>query len=166
MGAYAAPFVDSLIENFATMFACDVSLSEPQQKSNLHKTRDVTGIIGLTGKADGNIVISLDREVALALTEAMLGQLPELIDENVIDAVGETVNIVVGQAKSQLCHLALSIGIPTVVTGKGQSIRFTGQSDPVWFAFQSAWGRIDMCVGLTQSSTAEQVPARSGVGAA
>ena len=65
MGAYTAPFVTSLTDNFATMFGCDVSLGEPQQKTKMHATRDVTGIIGLTGKADGNIVISLDREVAL-----------------------------------------------------------------------------------------------------
>ena len=39
----------------------------------MHQTRDVTGIIGLTGKADGNIVVSFDREVALSLTEVMLG---------------------------------------------------------------------------------------------
>jgi chemotaxis protein CheX len=162
MTALTAPFVDSLTENFATMFACDVSLGEPQQKSNMHQTRDVTGIIGLTGKADGNIVISLDREVALSLTEAMLGQRPEMIDENVIDAVGETVNIVVGQAKSQLSHLTLSIGIPTVVTGKGQSIRFAGQPDPVWFAFHSPWGKIDMCVGLTNVSVPEESPAVCG----
>ena len=162
MGALTEPFVDSLTENFATMFACDVSLGEPLQKSNMHKTRDVTGIIGLTGKADGNIVISFDREVALSLTETMLGQRPESIDENVIDAVGETGNIVVGHAESQLSGLQLSIGIPTVVTGKGQSIRFTGQSDPTWFAFQSAWGMIDMCVGLTDVSAPEQIPALSG----
>lgn len=162
MGELTTPFVASLTENFATMFACEVSLGEPRQRSNMHQTRDVTGIIGLTGKADGNIVISFDRDVALSLTETMLGQRPDLIDENVIDAVGETVNIVVGQAKSQLSHLALSIGIPTVVTGKGQSIRFTGQSDPTWFSFNSTWGKIDMCVGLTAVSAPEESPALCG----
>jgi len=159
MGSFTAPFVASVADIFASMFGCNVTLAEPQQRDNMHATRDVTGIIGLTGKADGNIVISLDREVALSLTEAMLGQRPELIDENVIDAVGETVNIVVGQAKSKLDHLALSIGIPTVVTGRGQSIRFTGQTDPVWFAFTSAWGAIDMCVGLTAVSACAPSPA-------
>ena len=119
-------------------------------------------IIGLTGKADGNIVISLDCEVALSLTEAMLGQRPELIDENVIDAVGETVNIVVGQAKAKLDYLALNIGIPTVVTGRGQSIRFTGQTVPVWFAFTSAWGGIDMCVGLSAVSACASSPELCG----
>jgi chemotaxis protein CheX len=162
MGAYTAPFVTSLTDNFATMFGCEVSLGEPQTKSNMHQTRDITGIIGLTGKADGNIVVSLDREVALSLTEAMLGQRPECIDENVIDAVGETVNIVVGQAKSQLNDLSLNMGIPTVVTGKGQCIRFTGQSDPIWFAFHSTWGKIDMCVGLTAHSVREVSPALCG----
>ena len=114
----------------------------------MHQTRDVTGIIGLTGKADGNIVISLDREVALSLTEAMLGQRPESIDENVIDAVGETVNIVVGQAKSQLSQLALSIGIPTVVTGKGQSHPLHRPAGSRLVRLPIAWGQIDMCVGL------------------
>ena len=71
----------------------------------------------------------------------MLGQRPEPIDENVIDAVGETVNIVVGQAKSQLDQLALSIGIPTVVTGKGQIHPFHRPAGPTWCHFRLHVGR-------------------------
>lgn len=160
---YTAPFITSLTKIFATMFGCEIVSATAQQKSNMHKTRDVTGIIGLSGKADGNIVVSLDREVALSLTEAMLGQRPESVDENVIDAVGETVNIVVGQAKAQLDRLSLNLGIPTVVTGKGQAIRFTGQTDPIWFVFQSSWGMIDMCVGLMPTPAPLPQPALSAV---
>jgi chemotaxis protein CheX len=159
MGTYTAPFVASLTDIFASMFSCEVSLGESHLQTHTHATRDVTGIIGLAGKADGNIIISLDRDVALSLTEAMLGQRPDMIDENVIDAVGETVNIVVGNAKSKLDHLALNIGIPTVVTGRGQSIRFTGQTDPFWFVFHSAWGSIDMCVGLAAAQVRDESPA-------
>jgi len=160
---YTVPFITSMTKIFATMFGCEIVPATAQQKSNMHKTRDVTGIIGLTGKADGNIVVSLDREVALSLTEAMLGQRPESVDENVIDAVGETVNIVVGQAKAQLDGLSLNLGIPTVVTGKGQLIRFTGQTDPIWLEFQSGWGKIDMCVGLMPASAPSPKPALSAV---
>ncbi len=159
MANLTEPFVGSLIEIFATMFSCPVSARTSETDEGLHSTRDVTGIIGLNGKADGNIVMSLDREVALSLTESMLGQRPESIDENVVDAVGETINIVVGQAKAKLESLRLNLGIPTVVAGRGQSIRFTGQSAPVWCSFESPWGQIDLCVGLTLSRTAEQTPA-------
>ncbi len=143
------PFVSSLIDVFAVMFGCDLSQVVAIHDGHMHSTRDVTGIIGLSGKADGNVVLSIDGELALSLTEAMLGQRPDSIDENVIDAVGETVNIVVGQAKAKFESLALNLGIPTVVAGNGQSIRFTGQSAPDWFSFESPWGAIDMCVGLT-----------------
>ncbi len=159
MADLTGPFVTSLIDIFATMFSCPVTAGSFQRDEHLHSTRDVTGIIGLNGKAEGNVVVSLDRDVALSLTETMLGQRPEEIDENVVDAVGETVNIVVGQAKAKLDALALNLGIPTVVAGRGQSIRFPGQVAPVWFTFDSPWGNIDMCVGLTLSRTAERTPA-------
>jgi chemotaxis protein CheX len=153
MSPYTEPFVASLVGNFAAMFGCVLTPGTSPHGERIHATRDITAIVGLAGKADGNIVISLDRAVALALTEAMLGQRPETIDENVIDAVGETLNIVAGQAKSQLDQLALNLGIPTVVTGCGQSIRFTGQPDPTWCAFDSDWGSVDLCVGLTALHT-------------
>ena len=162
MADLTEPFVGSLIDIFSTMFDCTVTKEATQRDDSLHSTRDVTGIIGLNGKADGNVVVSLDREVALSLTQAMLGQRPESIDENVVDAVGETVNIVVGQAKAQLDTLSLNLGIPTVVAGRGQSIRFTGQAAPVWFSFSSPWGSIDMCVGLTKSRVVERKPAFAG----
>ncbi len=162
MADLTEPFIVSLIDIFATMFGCTVTQETAQRDECLHSTRDVTGIIGLNGKADGNIVMSLDRDVALSLTESMLGQRPESIDENVVDAVGETVNIVVGQAKAKLEVLALNLGIPTVVAGRGQSIRFTGHSAPVWCSFSSPWGNIDLCIGLTMSRVADRTPALAG----
>jgi chemotaxis protein CheX len=157
------PFVGALTEIFATMFGCELTVPDSQH-DRLHSTRDVTGIIGLTGKVDGNVVLSLDCEVALSLTDAMLGQRPASIDEDVIDAVGETVNIVVGNAKARLESLQLTLGIPTVVTGAAQAIRFTGQADPVWYRFDSEWGKIDMCIALALAPTAAQQPVAVGVG--
>ncbi|MHB0957504.1 MAG: chemotaxis protein CheX [Pirellulaceae bacterium] len=151
MSAYIAPFAASLVDIFASMFQCALTPAKSSHTDKMHTTRDVTAIVGLAGKAEGNIVISLDSQVALSLTESMLGQRPATLDENVIDAVGETLNIIAGQAKAQLGQLALNLGIPTVVTGSGQAIRFTGQPDPTWYVFDSQWGSVELCVGLMLS---------------
>jgi CheY-specific phosphatase CheX len=58
MSPYTAPFVTSLVGNFATMFGCVLTPGTSPHGERSHATRDVTAIVGLAGKADGNIVIS------------------------------------------------------------------------------------------------------------
>ena len=49
---------------------------------------------------------------------------PIVIDGDVIDAVGELTNMVAGRAKAALEHLAMSLALPTVITGKNHVISF------------------------------------------
>ena len=50
----------------------------------------------------------------------MLGAGPGEINGDVMDAIGELTNISAAQAKAQLEEYKLSIGLPTVICGKGR----------------------------------------------
>ena len=58
---------------------------------------DVSGVIGLSGKASGTVVVSVDREVAMCVTEKMLGDRPDTLNADVMDAIGEITNMIAGR---------------------------------------------------------------------
>jgi chemotaxis protein CheX len=107
-------------------------------------------VIGLSGKAQGTVVVGLGREAALRATEAMLQERPPEINGDVVDAVGELANIIAGGAKAQLEHLDLSVSLPSVITGKGHCIQFPTKVTPICIPFDSEWGQITVEVGLSE----------------
>ena len=62
-------------------------------------------MIGLSGKAQGTVVLGLSREAAISAAEVLLQERPAEINGDVTDAVGELVNIIAGSAKAKLEHL-------------------------------------------------------------
>ena len=147
---YVNPFVESIVSTFDTMLGCSLTRGELFVKKGSTPEHDVSGIIGLSGKAKGTVVLSLCREVAIRATEALLGELPTEIDGDVVDAVGELTNIVAGGAKAKLEQFALSVTIPNVITGKTHSIDFPRRLPPICIPFEGKWGPLVMEVMLVE----------------
>ncbi len=114
-------------------------------------------MIGLSGKAQGTVVLGLSREAALSAAEALLQERPAEINGDVTDAVGELVNIIAGSAKAKLEHLQLSVSLPTVITGKNHCVEFPTKVTPICIPFASAWGEITVEVGLREIDAAAAV---------
>lgn len=112
------PFLAATIHVFRTMLACELSRGTPSIKRHHAPEYDVSGLIGLTGKCQGMVVVSLGRETAIKATEILLSERPAELNAQVIDAVGEITNMIAGAAKAQLEQFALSIGLPSVICGK------------------------------------------------
>ena len=146
---YINPFLTSTISAFDTMLGCTLVRGTPYVKNGAQPEHEVSGVIGLSGRAKGTIVLGLGREAALSAAEALLQERPPEINADVTDAVGELANIIAGSAKAQLEHLRLSVGLPTVITGKGHCVEFPRQVTPICIPFQSDWGPVAVEVGLT-----------------
>jgi chemotaxis protein CheX len=147
------PFLVSTISTFKTMLGCVLVRGTPYVKNCSQPEHEISGVIGLSGKAKGTVVVGFGREAALKATEAMLQERPPEINRDVVDAIGELANIIAGQAKSQLEHLDLSIGLPSVITGKGHCIQFPTKVVPICIPFDSNWGPISVEVGLSEPDT-------------
>ena len=88
-------------------------------------TWDISGIIGLTGEARGAVVISMREELAISLTAVLTGKTHKKLDDDVVDAVGEIINIIAGNVKQELEEIyRLVISLPTIVRGKEHSINW------------------------------------------
>jgi chemotaxis protein CheX len=156
---YINPFLTSTILVFDSMLHCKLERGTPYLKNGTQPQHEVSGMIGLSGKAQGTVVLGLSREAAISAAEVLLQERPLEINGDVTDAVGELVNIIAGGAKAKLEHLELSVSLPTVITGKAHCIEFPRKVTPICIPFTSAWGEITVEVGLYEVTADEPLAA-------
>jgi chemotaxis protein CheX len=155
---YINPFLSSMISVFDTMLACKLTRRDPFIKRGSQPDHEISGIIGLSGRARGAVVLSMCQEAALSATEALLGERPAELNSEVADAVGELTNIVAGNAKAQLAHLAMSVSLPTVIMGKSHTIEMPKNAVPICIPFDSPWGPVAVVVGLVEAPRESPAP--------
>jgi chemotaxis protein CheX len=140
------PFLVSLAHTCRTMLGCEVKRGELSLKTgDLH---EISGLIGLSGRAIGTVILSFSKPVALQASSAMLMCEKTEIDDEVIDAIGEITNMVAGAAKATLSEFELSISLPSVITGGRHKIRFPSNVTPISVPYETAWGPLLLEVGL------------------
>ncbi len=145
---YINPFIASLSKAFRTMLDCEVHRGQLMLRGQGQQHYGISGIIGLSGKAVGMVVLSLSDEVAKRATSAMLLCETDEINADVIDAVGELTNMVAGAAKAELAEFDLMVSLPNVVTGEDHAIRFPSNVTPICVPFRTEWGDLVLEVGL------------------
>jgi chemotaxis protein CheX len=151
---YINPFISSTISVFDTMLGCQLTRKDPYVKGSTQPEHEISGIIGLSGRAKGTVVLSLSRDAALKAAEAMLGEPTEDVNADVIDAVGELTNMIAGGAKAQLERFEMNLSIPNVITGKGHTVEFPRDATPVCIPFDCPWGLITVEFGLVEQPVA------------
>jgi chemotaxis protein CheX len=145
------PFIHATTSVFRTMLGCELTRGQLSLKTNRAPEYEVSGLIGLTGKCQGMVVVSLGRDTAISATEIMLSERPDGLNRDVVDAVGEIANMIAGAAKAQLEQFQLSIGLPSVICGKNHSIGFPSNSAPIMLPFDSPIGPVCVEVGLSEA---------------
>lgn len=146
------PFVLATVNVFEMMLGCRLERGALSLKREHAPTHEVSGLIGLSGRCRGMVVVSVGRMTAIKAAELMLGVRPESLNSEVMDAIGELTNMIAGSAKSQLEEYQLTIGLPTVICGKTQAIAFPSQSQPMVIPFDSEIGPVCVQVGLVENS--------------
>jgi chemotaxis protein CheX len=126
MEEYIKPFVDVCIDVFKQFLGCELKAGNPYftEKGAIEGT-DISGVIGLTGEARGAVIVSMKKELSLKLTSILTGEEYTDMDDDVLDAVGEIVNIIAGNVKKRLEDaLHMIISLPTIVRGIDHVIRW------------------------------------------
>jgi chemotaxis protein CheX len=145
---YINPFIASLGNAFQTMLGCAVHRGPLSLKDGSSPKFDISGVIGLSGRAVGTVVLSLSEAVALKAASVMLMCETTHIDADVIDAVGELTNMVAGRAKADLEEYQLAVSLPSVITGRDHDVRFPSNVTPICVPFDTAWGPLALEVGF------------------
>ena len=143
------PFILSFTHTFQTMLNLSVVRGKLTLTDSMDGLYEVNGVIGLSGRAVGTIVLSFQREVALKAASSLLMCEATELDEDVTDAVGELTNVVAGAAKAKLDAYEMSISLPNVFVGAAIDVRFPSTVTPIIVPFTCEWGSMLMQVGLS-----------------
>jgi len=134
------------------MLSCELQRGELSIGDGCQPVYDISGIIGLSGKAAGTVVLSLSREAAIQATATMLGETPDDLNGDVVDAVGELTNMIAGAAKAELEQLQMSVSLPNVIIGRNHCIQFPTGVKPICIPFESSIGALSVEFGLKEET--------------
>lgn len=159
---------DSTQEVFSTMLGLEIKAGPPSvDRTAPGPTDGVVSLIGLTGAWVGTGCISCGPGLAcricshLLMSEPSLS--PEAVDEEVLDAVAEVTNMIVGNVKTVLEeHLGqMGLSIPTVIFGRNFTTRTFGKDEWTVVPFFCAGERMDVKMCMVRAQNPQQ-PIRHG----
>ncbi|MFN3322545.1 MAG: chemotaxis protein CheX [Bryobacteraceae bacterium] len=159
---------NATIEVFSTMLSLEIRQGDPYVDRNAPGPSDgVVGLIGLAGTWVGTGSFACSAEMACKISAHLLMTEYQAVNEEVLDAVAEVTNMVIGNVKTAIEeHLGpMGLSIPTVVFGRNFTTRSMGSSEWTVVPFyHDADSRIEVQVCLAENREAG-TPSRYLVGA-
>ena len=147
---FANPFLNALQNVLSMMAQMELKPGKPQIKKDEYARGDVSGIIGMVGpQVKGSFSISFEENLACEIMHKMLGELPDSVDEEVFDMVGEITNMVTGGAKKELAERGFDFDMatPIVVSGRDHTISHKSEGAKLIMPFNHVAGKayIEIC---------------------
>ncbi|MDR0383128.1 MAG: chemotaxis protein CheX [Spirochaetaceae bacterium] len=126
MERYIQPFIDVSKSVFKKLLNADIDAGRPHFSDQAsYPNWDISGVIGLTGEALGAVVISMKKDLAIKLAGILTNKEYDDFNEDVLDCVGEIINIIAGNVKHDLENaFKLVISLPTVINGDNHTIQW------------------------------------------
>jgi len=146
------PFLEAAINVLKTMAMVEPKPGKPFLKKNAVAIGDVSGIIGITGQAQGSMSISFSEDCIKAIVSNLFGMPVNEINDEVKDAVGELTNMICGDARRRLEaeNISLQAGTPTIVSGKNHSITHIHNGPCLAVPFDTPNGKFVVEVAFNQ----------------
>lgn len=151
---FANPFITAAVMTFKQELGVALNRSALIVKASPVPSKEISIIIGVTGAVRGQVVYSMDQNVALSVTKAMLpGKLPVELKRLTNSAVSELANIITGQASIILAGETQRIDItpPAVFNGATTSIDFLS-IQTICLSFLSEIGSLEINIALSEES--------------
>ncbi len=143
------PFINATINVLETMAFITVNAGKPYLKKDNVAVGDVSGVLGLTGVANGTIAVTFEEQCILTVVSNMFGETMSELNSEIADAVGELTNMISGQARRELEEMGkvFKAAIPSVVTGHNHSIRHYTEGPKIAIPFTTDKGdfTIEVC---------------------
>ena len=139
-------------EVFSTMLGVKVVSGEPYTEINAPgPSNGIIGLIGLAGAWLGTASVCCSLSMGCRIASLMLGAEYTEINEDVLDAVSEITNMIIGGFKTTAeTHLGpLGLSIPTVIFGFTFSARSAAKEQWIVVPFTCEGETVDVKVCLT-----------------
>ena len=143
---------------FSTMLALEVQVTESLVEKGMPEATDgLVSFIGLAGTWAGTGSLTCTKNLGCRICSQMLMAESSSIDEDVLDAVAEITNMVIGSVKTDLEGLLgpLGLSIPTVVFGRNFTTKSAGSTDwmVVRFKCEDEYMSVKMCLAPSDKIT-------------
>ncbi|OHD07479.1 MAG: hypothetical protein A2086_14520 [Spirochaetes bacterium GWD1_27_9] len=145
---YINPFLNASMNLFKEYLNVSVTVSPPVLLKDPNELKEVSAIIGLAGDTVGAVVLTFSRETAIKMVSKFSGLSFMAITNEVIDGVGEMVNIIAGNAKKDLEDYRIEISLPGVITGNSYNINWPKGVPVISIPFQSEFGDFSVNVSM------------------
>jgi len=145
---YVNPFLYASINLFKDYLGLEVTNGKPFVREDPQGLDEVSGIIGLAGETQGAVVLSFSRETAIQIVSRFADHPYKALSSDVIDGVGELINIIAGNAKKDLREFRIDISLPGVITGKNYKIHWPENVPVITIPFSSEAGDFTVNVSL------------------
>jgi chemotaxis protein CheX len=125
---YVKPFVTTTLNTFKNLVGFELVAGHPHFSGRtLEFEQDISAVIGLSGDIRGAVVMSMKKSFAIKIADTLVGTTHTEIDDDVVDAIGEIVNIIAGNVKNEVTGgEKIVISLPTVVKGENLTIAWPG----------------------------------------
>ncbi len=135
-----------------------LEMAGAQVVSNQFTTDDLTAIIGISGRIEGNVLYGFSNETALAVVRRMIGEDVESYrNELGLSAIGEIANMITGNAATQLSQAGFPCDIspPAIVASPG--LKFTSfAGSQILVTLSSSLGPLNVRFNLNERSGPER----------
>ena len=142
---------------FSTMLSVELAPGEVVIEGSASEPNDgVVSFIGIAGAWAGTGSLSCSPHMACRICTQLLMTESSAVDEDVLDAVAELTNMIIGNVKTDLeAHLGpLGLSIPTVVFGRNFKTRSAGNTDWINVSFDWEGERLLVKMCLAPNSKA------------
>jgi chemotaxis protein CheX len=134
-------------EVFSTMLGIEVRAAAARTDDTCPRVDDgVMAFVGIAGAWMGSGIISCDASFACRLCELFLMTDAPAVNEDVLDALGELANMVIGNfktaAEARVGPLGLSV--PTVIYGRNFTSRSLGSKNWIVMPFEAGERRFEV----------------------
>ena len=149
---YINPFLQASINLFKEYLGLQLTSDKPFVRKDPQSLDEVSAIIGLAGETTGAVVLSFSREAAIKIVSILSDKSYPALTNEVLDGVGELVNIIAGNAKQGLLEFRIAISLPGVIVGDSYKIKWPDKIPVITIPFMSDIGAITVNVSLKDAA--------------
>jgi chemotaxis protein CheX len=119
--------MNAVTEVLGTMAGTEVTLKGVEPIPAYVPTGDISSVIGISGEhGEGMLALAFPEDLAKLMVARLLGLTPDDLEkEDIVDGIGELINMVSGRAKTALSEGAgttYRLSLPSIILGSGHEI--------------------------------------------
>lgn len=163
---YVNPFIEAAMKVVTQITGIEVRRGHLSYKAKVEPSFGVSIIIGIYGFLVGQVVYSMENDLAERLVDKLMGgKSPQERKIMFMDALGELANMITGNATALLNQskdLSLHITTPAIATGDNLSINLVPKPALV-LGLYTQYGPIEISVAVEEQETLSEIDSLESV---